>query len=102
MFSNDSEPINMFKISRGEPFKLPSVFRLMGPMRTELFIGHLATGLATRGVDVVLYTNGESKLPGVDVRWLYPKSKWPIKGEIFGNLKDLNQRLGGAGCGRRM
>jgi len=57
---------------------------------TELFIGHLAAGLAARGVDVVLYTNGESKLPGVDVRWLYPKSEWPIRGEIFGNLKDLS------------
>jgi glycosyltransferase involved in cell wall biosynthesis len=57
---------------------------------TELFIGHLASGLAARGVEVVLYTNGESKLPGVDVRWLYPKSQWPLDGEIFGNLKDLN------------
>ena len=57
---------------------------------TELFIGHLAAGLAARDVDVILYTNGESKVPGVDVRWLYPKSEWPIRGETFGHLKDLN------------
>ncbi len=57
---------------------------------TELFIGQLALGLKAEGLDVVVYTNGESNLPGVDVRWLYPKSEWPIKGEMFANLKDLN------------
>ena len=57
---------------------------------TELFIGQLALGLKAQGIDVVVYTNGQSNLPGIDVRWLYPESEWPIKGEIFANLKDLN------------
>src|SRR5579872_2381621 len=56
---------------------------------TELFIGKLAQGLQRRGHEVVLYTNGESTAPG-EKRWLYAKSQWPIKGEIFDNLKDLN------------
>src|SRR5205085_2380344 len=53
-------------------------------------IGQLAAGLHAEGIEVAVYTNGESKLPGVDVRWLYPQAEWPIKSEIFANLKDLN------------
>src|SRR5437899_2532774 len=56
---------------------------------TELFISELALGLKDRGVDVVLYANGESTSP-VELRWLYEKSDWPIVGEIFDNMKDAN------------
>ena len=56
---------------------------------TELFIGQLAKGLKERGVDVVVYTNGEATVP-VERRWLYPQSEWPIQGEVYDNLKDLN------------
>jgi glycosyltransferase involved in cell wall biosynthesis len=56
---------------------------------TELFISELALGLKERGIDVVLYTNGESTSP-VELRWLYEKSDWPIRGEIFDNMKDSN------------
>jgi glycosyltransferase involved in cell wall biosynthesis len=56
---------------------------------TELFIGQLAVGLKARGVDVVVYTNGESTVP-VERRWLYEKSQWPIRGEIYDSVKDLN------------
>ena len=56
---------------------------------TELFIAQLAVGLQARGVDVVVYTNGESKVP-VERRWLYEKAQWPIQGEIHDNVKDLN------------
>ena len=56
---------------------------------TELFIGQLAKGLKARGVDVVVYTNGEATVP-VERRWLYPQSQWPIQGEVYDNLKDLN------------
>jgi len=56
---------------------------------TELFAAHLAEGLASLGIDVVLYTNGESTLP-VERRWLYPKGQWPLEGEIFENLSDIN------------
>jgi glycosyltransferase involved in cell wall biosynthesis len=56
---------------------------------TELFLARLAENLDAQGHEVVLYTNGESKLP-VEKRWIYNESQWPIKGEIYDNLKDLN------------
>ncbi len=56
---------------------------------TELFIAELAEGLKNSGVDVVVYTNGESTVP-VETRWLYPSQQWPITGEVFDNLKDFN------------
>jgi glycosyltransferase involved in cell wall biosynthesis len=56
---------------------------------TELFIGHLAVGLDKLGIEVIVYTNGESTVP-VEKRWLYENSQWPIKGEVYDNLKDIN------------
>ena len=56
---------------------------------TELFIAQLAEGLQTAGIDVVVYTNGESTV-GVEKRWLYKKQQWPISGEVFDNLQDFN------------
>ncbi|HKU19367.1 MAG TPA: glycosyltransferase family 4 protein [Terriglobales bacterium] len=56
---------------------------------TELFIAQLAAGLRNAGVDVVVYANGESTLDA-EVRWLFPKSQWPIEGELYDSLKDLN------------
>ncbi len=56
---------------------------------TELFIGHLAEGLKANGIDVVVYANGESTV-GVEVKSLYPESQWPLDGDIFSNMKDLN------------
>ncbi len=56
---------------------------------TELFIAQLAAGLDKLGLEVVVYTNGESTIP-VEQRWLYPKAQWPIQGQIFDNLKDIN------------
>src|SRR2546423_4218639 len=56
---------------------------------TELFIAQLAHGLDQRGIDVVVYTNGESTV-GVEKRWLYAEPQWPLKGEIYDNLKDMN------------
>jgi len=56
---------------------------------TELFAGHLAQGLAKIGLDVVLYTNGESTA-AVEKRWLYPQSLWPINSEIHTDLRDIN------------
>ncbi len=56
---------------------------------TELFIGHLAVGLDKLGIDVVVYANGESTVP-VETRSLYKASQWPIKGEVYDNLKDIN------------
>lgn len=56
---------------------------------TELFIAQLAEELKTLGFDVVVYANGQSRV-STELRWLYEESQWPIDGEIFGNLKDLN------------
>jgi glycosyltransferase involved in cell wall biosynthesis len=56
---------------------------------TELFIAELALGLQKRGVDVILYTNGESTLPVV-TKCLYKKEEWPLSGDAEANLKGLN------------
>lgn len=42
MFSDDAEPLNMFRISRVSPFKLPSILGWLGPMRVEWFLGQFA------------------------------------------------------------
>ena len=56
---------------------------------TELFVAQLAEGLRKQGVDVVVYANGESTVD-TELRWLYEKSQWPIEGEVFANLADVN------------
>ena len=56
---------------------------------TELFIACLAEGLKQKGIDVVVYATGDSAV-GTEVRFIYPRSEWPLKGEIFSNLKDVN------------
>jgi hypothetical protein len=39
MFSDNAQPLRMFRISRVSPFTLPSIFGLLGPMRIEAFVG---------------------------------------------------------------
>ncbi len=56
---------------------------------TELFIAQLAEGLAKLDFEVVVYCNGESTV-NTERRWLYKESQWPIKGEVYDNLKDFN------------
>jgi glycosyltransferase involved in cell wall biosynthesis len=56
---------------------------------TELFIAELAHGLQCRGVEVVVYTNGESTVDA-PIRWLYPEGEWPLKHEVEASLKGLN------------
>lgn len=56
---------------------------------TELFVAHLAEGLAKRGIEVIVYCNGESTV-AVEKRWLYRQAQWPINGEVYANLKDIN------------
>src|SRR5712691_6390355 len=41
MFSDNAEPVNMFRINRVSPLKLPSILGLMGPMRIEFILGQL-------------------------------------------------------------
>ena len=56
---------------------------------TELFIAQLAEELTRMGIDVVVYANGESTV-NAEVRSLYAGDDWPIDGEMYSNLKDLN------------
>ena len=56
---------------------------------TELFIAQLAKGAKQKGVDIVVYTNGQSTVP-VEKRWLFKDEQWPLQGEIYDNLKDVN------------
>jgi membrane-associated phospholipid phosphatase len=39
MFSDNAQPLRMFRVNRVTPFTLPSVFGLLGAMRIEAFIG---------------------------------------------------------------
>src|SRR6266542_1043584 len=56
---------------------------------TELFIAQLAEGLKKYDIEVVVYCNGESTV-SVEKRWIYEKPQWPIEGEVYANLKDIN------------
>jgi membrane-associated phospholipid phosphatase len=42
IFSDNAEPVSMFRISRVSPFKLPSILGWLGPIRVEWFFGQLA------------------------------------------------------------
>lgn len=41
MYSNNAEPVLMARINRVTPFKLPPLFRWMGPVRTDFYFGQL-------------------------------------------------------------
>jgi glycosyltransferase involved in cell wall biosynthesis len=56
---------------------------------TELFVAHLAQGLRKAGIDVVVYTNGESTV-NVERRCLYERSEWPIRISEQAWIKELN------------
>ena len=56
---------------------------------TELFIAELARGLQLQGIDVTVYTNGESTVDA-PIRWLYPKGEWPLRSEVEASLRGLN------------
>jgi membrane-associated phospholipid phosphatase len=51
MFSDNATPVNMFRINRVSPFKLPSFLGWLGPWRIETFLGELT------GHDFVFQTN---------------------------------------------
>jgi glycosyltransferase involved in cell wall biosynthesis len=54
---------------------------------TELFVAHLAHGLAARGQDVVVYANGDSRV-GCQVKWRYRHADWPIAQPLAAQLKN--------------
>lgn len=41
LLSSNAEPINMVRLSRAVPFKLPSVLGIFGPMKIDFFVGRL-------------------------------------------------------------
>jgi membrane-associated phospholipid phosphatase len=51
MFGDSADPVNMFRVSRVTPFKLPSIFGWLGPIRLEFFLGQL------EGHEFVFQTN---------------------------------------------
>jgi hypothetical protein len=42
MFSDNAEPVNMFRITSVSPFKLPGFLAWLGPIRTEWFLGQFS------------------------------------------------------------
>jgi hypothetical protein len=42
LFSDNAEPIPMFRVSRVSPLQLPWIFGFLGPMRLEVFFGQLS------------------------------------------------------------
>ena len=42
LFSNNAEPITMLRYDRVSPFELPGFGRLLGPIRTQSFVGRLS------------------------------------------------------------
>lgn len=56
---------------------------------TELFVAHLADELKQKGTEIVLYATGDSTID-VELKYLYPTSLWPLQGEIFSNMRDIN------------
>lgn len=55
---------------------------------TELFIANLAEGLERQGVEVIVYTNGDSQVQ-TPVRWLYPHQEWPLPTATSGMTKEI-------------
>ena len=56
---------------------------------TELFTANLAEALVRQGVDVSVYTNGESTVKA-DIRYLYPRQDWPLPSGYSGLTKELD------------
>src|SRR5262245_17949408 len=56
---------------------------------TELFVAELALSLQREGIDVTVYTNGQSTID-CPTRWFYDKGEWPLSGEVEASLKGLN------------
>jgi hypothetical protein len=52
IWSTNSEPVNMFRISNLQPFSLPGIFHFLGPVQTEFFVGQL------HGQQYILTANG--------------------------------------------
>ncbi len=72
IFSDNAAPLNMFRINRVTPFKLPSVLGWLGPMRLEFFLGQLGGHQ---------FINGVNGIGGSFVHTIHPQAM--IHGERF-------------------
>src|SRR5437588_12803108 len=55
---------------------------------TELFLAGLVCGLKDKGIDILLYANGESTVP-VKVRSMFDREEWPIETRVETSLKAM-------------
>jgi len=53
MFSDNAAPIDMFRINRVSPGTLPSIFRHLGPLRSEFFLGQVRGQDFIQGLGIV-------------------------------------------------
>ena len=84
MFSDNPAPIDMFRINRVSPLKLPSILGWLGPMRVELFLGQL------RGQDFIF-----SQINGLTGSFGIPFRPQPmIHGERFAFKPTRNFEFG--------
>jgi len=84
MFSNNAQPITMFRVNRVSPFKLPSILGYIGPMRIELFLGQLSG-------QHFIFQQG----PGTVGSWTSPLSPQPmLSGERFSFKPTPNVEFG--------
>ena len=83
-FSNNAQPVPMFRIDRVSPFKLPSFLGYLGPMRIEIFLGQLSG-------HHFIFTQSN----GVVGSWESPLSPQPmISGERFSFKPTPNVEFG--------
>jgi len=84
IFSNNAQPITMFRVDRISPFKLPSFLGYLGPMRIEFFLGQVS------GQNFVFTLS-----PGLIGSWTSPLSNQPmISGERFSFKPTPNVEFG--------
>ncbi len=72
IFSDNAVPLNMFRINRVTPFKLPSVLGWLGPLRLEFFLGQL---------EGQQFINGKGGILGTFAHTIHPQPM--IHGERF-------------------
>jgi len=83
-FSDNAQPVPMFRIDRVSPFKLPSFLGYLGPMRVELFLGQLS------GQHFIF-----TQSTGVVGSWASPLSPQPmLSGERFSFKPTPNVEFG--------
>jgi Capsule assembly protein Wzi len=58
LFSNNAEPLTMFRYDRIKPIVLPGLLRLLGPIRAQLFLGRLSGAQFVQAEGTVMGTPG--------------------------------------------